>query len=1094
MEKSINLLILVLLFCNTQLQAQNLPKSPNQIKDGKREGEWTIWMDKNWKPTSMRDSVFYYRQIKYAGGKPSGIVKDHYRNGNMQWEGYLNGDQPEDLINGKATWYREDGSVEITRVFKDNKITEEKYYNLDGTLTEERWEDLDSAGMQAYNSGEYKKALEYWQKGIIQVQKQYKNSHVSYSEAVSNLGTGYYAVGDFSKAHQFYTEYMELTAINIGKDNLIYAQALFNIGVLDLAIGNYEEAKQMCSQALSIRELLLGKDNIDYGILITLLGIIHYRTDEYNVADSLLREAQVIYEKAVGKAHYYYLDNLNHLAVVYWARGQYEKAEPLYLEVMAGAEKLMGKDHPFYLQASNNMAALYREMGDLRKAELLFRESLPKLEQKMGKNSWDYINTANNLATVYLDLGEYEKAETYYLEVLRSIEERSSKETSYIRYLANLARLYDFTGKFEKAEPLYKEAIKLAESSTGKNSGLYARNLSYLATNYSRCMRYSSAIPLFEEAIRIWEQAIGTGNPSYNEIVAEYALALWHLGDSAKVISLLNGLNDILIHQINSYFPGLSDKEKTIFYQEKIRKHVELFNYVGTQTHLENPSITGQMFDVQLSTKALLLNSNAKWKQRIRTSGDKKLFSLYISWEDKQYAIAKLYMETDSLKQKALDSLLTQTNSLEKELSRRSELFAQLADKKRYNWKDVQKQLKQDEAAIEMIRLRKYGVEKIVTDISNPALPDYSKYGFNDTVYYAALIVTPSSKYPALVLLNNGSYLEKGGLIYYRNCIGTFVTDNKSYDLFWKPIANELGKGIKKIYFSPDGVYNSISLNTLFNPKSKNYLIEETDLQLVTTTKDLLTDNKEENSNTLAMLYGYPDYQISQEKRAALVEKERTSQPVYYALNIERGTYLSDLPGTKTEVEHIAALLSARNWQPEVLMGDKALEETLKDSFKPRVLHIATHGYFQPDSLMSANKNPLLQSGLMLAGAGSSFDGDKNEKTEDGILTAYEAMNLNLDNTDLVVLSACETGLGEIRNGEGVYGLQRAFKVAGARSIIMSLWKVSDEPTQELLTAFYKYWLESGNKGKAFKRAQLDIRVKYPSPFYWGAFVMIGEY
>lgn len=1094
MEKSINLLILVLLFCNTQLQAQNLPQSPNQIKDGKREGEWTIWMDKNWKPTSIRDSVFYYRDIKYTGGKPTGIVKDHYRNGNKQWEGYLDSDQPEDIINGRATWYREDGSIEITRVFRENKITEEKYYNLDGTLTEERWEDLNSAGMQAYSSGEYKKALEYWQKGIIQVQKQYKKSHVNYNEAVNNLGTGYYAVGDYSKAHQFYSEYLELTANLVGKDNLAYAQALYNIAVLDLVLGNYEEAKKMCILALPIREIHLGKDNIEYGTLLTLLGAIHYRTDEYNAAESVLREAQVIYEKAAGKGSYYYLDNLNFLALVCWSRGQYEKAEPLFLEVRAGAEKLVGKDHPFCLQASLNMAALYREMGDLHKAELIYSEILSKIEQKQGRKSWDYVTAANNLATVYSDLGEYEKAETYYLEVLKASEERSDQESGYIRSLANLARLYDLSGKFEKAEPMYKEVLKLQESSTGKNNGLYARNLCYLATNYSERMNYASAIPLFEEAIRTWEQTTGTRNPTYNDIVNEYALTLWHIGDSTKVISLLNGLNDILLDQINSYFPGLSDREKTIFYQKRISNHVELFNYIGTQTHVGNPSIAGQMFNIQLSTKALLLNDNAKWKQRIRTSGDKKLFALYISWEDKQYAIAKLYMENDSSKLRTLDNLLAETNALEKELSKRSELFAQLTDKRRYIWKDVQQRLKQGEAAIEMIRLRKYGVTKIVTDISNPALPSYSKYDFTDTVYYAALIITPSSKYPAMVLLKNGNELEKKGLSYYRNCIGSSVNDEKSYDLYWEPIAKELGGKINKIFFSPDGVYNSINLNTLLNPKSKKYILDETDLQLVTTTKDLFNDLKEENSNKLAILFGYPDYQINKEKRAAMVEKERSDQPVYYALNIERGTYLNELPGTKTEVENIAALLSAKNWEPEVFIEGKALEETLKDSFKPRVLHIATHGYFKPDSLMSVNKNPLLQSGLMLAGAGSTIDGDKDDKTEDGILTAYEAMNLNLDNTDLVVLSACETGLGEVRNGEGVYGLQRAFKVAGARTIIMSLWKVSDESTQELLTSFYKYWLESGNKGDAFKKAQLDIRVKYPSPFYWGAFVMVGEY
>ncbi len=170
----------------------------------------------------------------------------------------------------------------------------------------------------------------------------------------------------------------------------------------------------------------------------------------------------------------------------------------------------------------------------------------------------------------------------------------------------------------------------------------------------------------------------------------------------------------------------------------------------------------------------------------------------------------------------------------------------------------------------------------------------------------------------------------------------------------------------------------------------------------------------------------------------------------------------------------------------EVLIGDKALEETLKDCFKPRVLHIATHGYFQPDA--TSTQNPLLRSGLMLTGAAQTLAGNKDNKTEDGILTAYEAMNLNLDNTDLVVLSACETGLGSVSNGEGVYGLQRAFKVAGAKTIIMSLWKVNDEATQELMTAFYDNWLRTSNKRQAFENAQQTIRAKYEISLLLGGF------
>ena len=223
---------------------------------------------------------------------------------------------------------------------------------------------------------------------------------------------------------------------------------------------------------------------------------------------------------------------------------------------------------------------------------------------------------------------------------------------------------------------------------------------------------------------------------------------------------------------------------------------------------------------------------------------------------------------------------------------------------------------------------------------------------------------------------------------------------------------------------------------------------------------------------------------------------------------------VSDLPGTETEVRKISKLMQDNGWAVKTFVGDSALEEVIKAIDSPRILHIATHGYFLSDLELNkqyergqitskafgietykAYENPLLRSGLLFAGAERGLDTNftPSSNTDNGILTAYEAMNLNLDNTELVVLSACKTGLGQVRNGEGVYGLQRAFIVAGAKTIIMSLWKVNDEATQELMTSFYTKWLSGMTKREAFKDARNEIRAKYKYPYFWGAFVMVGE-
>ena len=217
---------------------------------------------------------------------------------------------------------------------------------------------------------------------------------------------------------------------------------------------------------------------------------------------------------------------------------------------------------------------------------------------------------------------------------------------------------------------------------------------------------------------------------------------------------------------------------------------------------------------------------------------------------------------------------------------------------------------------------------------------------------------------------------------------------------------------------------------------------------------------------------------------------------------------MADLPGTKIEVQNIEKLLKQNQWNVTSFLNKEASEEKIKNIRSPDILHIATHGFFIPEKdgetpivyskdISLAFDNPLTRSGLLLAGVEKNLAGDPllsgTAAEEDGILTALEVMNLNLDHTDLVILSACETGSGKIRNGEGVFGLQRAFLVSGANNLVMSLWKVSDEATQELMIGFYTNFLISKDKASAFRKAQLELKKKYAAPFYWGAFVLIGR-
>jgi CHAT domain-containing protein/Tfp pilus assembly protein PilF len=853
---------------------------------------------------------------------------------------------------------------------------------------------------------------------------------------------------------------------------------------------NYTKALLCLEECLKLAEKKFGRQHQVYAGYLTLTSKLYQTLGSYEKAEPLALNAWQIYKTALGENDFACALPMNNLGVLYLNAGKYEKAEPLFSQAVRICNEKQKTADPFYLVCLANLGLLYFEMGQYDKAEPLM---LRATEAVYGDFTPNHTTVLVNLAELYLSRGRYHEAEALILKATKIARQlHGENHFDYAVTLSSLGDFYQKVGRYAQAKPCFEKSLAITTSQLGENHIYAAIQLNRLANFYSYTNHNKEAVPLYERALQIIKNLIGDTGTDYTIFLGNLAKSYRDMAKLENAEPLFFKANENRLNQIDRYFPFLSEKEKEEFYQS-IKDGFEEFLSFALLRYPGNPGITGEMYTMQLGTKALLLNSSAKWKQRIRTSGDKKLAALYYTWEDKQAVLSKLYKQADPKKKPAIDSLQRDVNELEKELSRRSEAFAQYADKHHYTWRDVQQKLMPGEAAIEILRIRKYGVTKIVTDSSDASFPRYPKRGITDTVQYAALVLKPGSKQPELVVLPNGNDLEKHRLNYYRNCIRNQRRDELSYDQFWKPIAAALGKKIRRIYFSPDGVYNSINLNTLWNPKTNRYLLEEEDIQLLTTSKDLLVAKKEEDYNTLAYLFGYPNYQASKEKRATLVEKERSVQPVYYALAVDRGSDLEDLPATKTEVENVASLLTAKGWQPEVLIEDRALEETLKEAFKPRVLHIATHGYFRPDSLLSANTNPLLQSGLMLTGAGRTLAGDKDDNTEDGILTAYEAMNLNLDNTELVVLSACETGLGEIRNGEGVYGLQRAFKVAGARSIVMSLWKVNDEATGELITNFYQFWLESGDKRGAFKKAQLSLLAKYPSPYFWGAFVMVGE-
>jgi CHAT domain-containing protein len=370
-----------------------------------------------------------------------------------------------------------------------------------------------------------------------------------------------------------------------------------------------------------------------------------------------------------------------------------------------------------------------------------------------------------------------------------------------------------------------------------------------------------------------------------------------------------------------------------------------------------------------------------------------------------------------------------------------------------------------------------------------------------DSVYYIGLMARPQAAVPQWFVLTAGKNIERH-VNYHRNAVKFKLADRRSYNVMWAPLKPYL-EGVRRLYFSADGAYYQINPYALYDAEQNRYVIDEIEIVFVSNTKYLIDTVRKAEIKKEAVLVGNPTYQIDPALGAEATAVDLENQGSYWLANAR----FLPLPGTEAEVNQIAALLKGAAWMVKVFKGVEAREENIKAIRKPGILHIATHGFFIPspkDEVQSGRFisrealdedpiDPMLRSGLVLAGVTDYFNGRREGRRDDGILTAYEAAHLDLSQTQLVVLSACETGLGKVQNGEGVYGLQRAFLLSGANYLVMSLWRVDDAATQQLMSRFYHYIAEGKEVPLAFKQAQMELRQKYSEPYFWAAFVLIEQ-
>ena len=1028
------------------------------------------------------------------------------------------------------------------------------------TGQEARWQELMAQVRELYSAGRYAEGIPLAQEAVQVAQTTYGAEHRNSALSLGYLGLMYQHHSDYEPAEAAMRRALGIDEKALGPDHPEVATCLNNLADLLDDEGKYTDAELLYKRALAIDEKALGPNDPNVAPEVNNLAEVYDEEGRYDEAEQLYKRALTIVEKALGpndlkvakslsnlaglyeeegryveaEARYQrsmeiklkaaedpddLATGLNNLALLYVTEGKYAAAEPYYKQALTITEKALGPDHPDVAVCMNNLASLYLDQGRYAEAEPLLNRSLTIREKALGPDHPAVATAMNDLASLYEDQGRYAEAEPLYKRSLAIRENAFGPDHPDVAAsLNNLAQLYNDEGNNALAEPLLKRSLVIVEKVGGPDHPDLAKNLNNLGAVYKDEGKYAEAEQLYKRALAIDEKAFGPDNIATATDLNNLALLYYAQNKATQAeVFFERGLQS-LFNQFENSFTYMSEKDRLQF-QDAVHFNIDI--YLGfCFTHVgEQPALAGKMYDVLLWEKGLVGSSIAALRARVAASGDPQALHIFDQLAVKKSQSARLASTRPEGWQESRKKVDDEANDLEQQLARRVASFGAQPGNSRTGWRDVQKKLERGEAAVEFVRF-----------------PYHDGKKWTEKSYYSALVITPDHHdAPVFFALGDANDLEADPLVNYRRSVGLHnkvavrgveaeeeeeqpgaAPTTTFYDAFWKPLEPAL-TGVERIYLSPDGVLNQVALVDMATGDGR-LLLEKYDLRIVSSTKDLCREPRKYSTRS-AVLIGNPAFDLSEAQQRAALKSLGGPKTAGMEASIDvtgsqfrdfTGAKLKALPGTQAELQAVSSILEKEHWTVQMFTQQEALKEALLEVKAPHILHLATHGFFDADQNRReasrsgqqppAEEDPMLRSGLFFAGANRRLSGQTPPPDlDDGVLTAYEASLLDLQGTELVVLSACDTGLGVVAAGEGVFGLRRALQLAGAESVLMSMWSVPDQETQELMTLFYQKWLSGEDKHQALRETQLEMRARVKArygkdlPQYWGAFVLVGR-
>jgi CHAT domain-containing protein len=991
---------------------------------------------------------------------------------------------------------------------------------------------LANAGTIFSSAGKSTESIKMLEKSISIFKAANKYESTECLTALNNLASIHVDLGNYIKAEKEFEELINLREKVQGKDHTDLGIAIFNLANLKTELGHYSDAEKLLDRAFTIQKTALGINHVTCANIKQSMASVYSLTGRYTMAEKMYDECDRIYQKTIGKLHPEYAIYLGNRGLFYFQKGDFEKSRNHYERAISihydaygqeseknipliaymghlelakdnfkAAEKhftwcvnksktSFGEKHPDYAVAINNLANLYYELGNYSKSQELYELALALRKDIYGDKHREYAISLNNLGTVFMARANASKdpQELKNLSLTALIQFKKALIIDSLIYgidnieissnLNNLAEVYRIRNEPEKAEELYKRSIAIEQKSFGEHNIRTAVTYHNLGLMYLGKNELKKAEENISKSIEMFDKKLGSGSP--NSIDANSSLAYVYdlQGNDAKANKQYLFALELRQQALERNFTFLSEEEK-----EKLLTSVNLYQNQYTafalKTKEKNNAITATVYTNELKNKGALLRSSERMKNIVLNSGNAELINLYANWSDVKQQLSVAYSTPIDNRIIDIKTLEEQGNELEKKLVSSSSDLKNEITETNVTYKDLQQKLLPGQAAIEFIH--------------------FTKENSTGEEVYCALLLKKDTEYPEMIELfvtqKLISILGEQGANNLKYVSDVYNQKGKLYETIWAPLEKHLN-GISEIYYTPSGLLHKLSLASIRNTNGK-YLSEIFQLHMLNSTASILQKNDSELEPVKAhiSMFGGINY-----------DTDKTKNPVW-----------KYLPGTMSEAKNINSILIKGGMLANAFTGMDATETHLKDldgKNSPEILHIATHGFFFSDpeetkkkihvettdeldfrggargtTTLIENSNPLMRSGIVLAGANDVWN-ENNTNKEDGVLTAYEVSLLNLQNTKLAVLSACETGLGDIKGSEGVYGLQRAFRIAGVQKLIMSLWQVPDKETEEFMVLFYSNLLKLKNIDKAFAQTQKVMRSKY-DPYFWGAFVLI---